>query len=54
VTSTGTLGVELAAQSPETAGYMVEWDDCRYGHVHCPLEGYRDQAICFAKLIDMQ
>jgi hypothetical protein len=53
MTSTGTLGVDLAAQNPKTAGCMIEWDDRGYGDVHCPPEGYRDQDL-LAKLIDTQ
>jgi hypothetical protein len=53
ISSTGTLGVDLAAQNPKTADCMIEWDDRGYGHVHCPSEGYRDQDL-LTKLIDTQ
>lgn len=53
MTSTGTLGVDLAAQSRKTAGCMIEWDERGFGLVHCPADDYRDQDL-FAKLIDTQ
>lgn len=31
MTSTGTLRVDVAAQSPKTAGCVIEWDDRGYG-----------------------
>jgi hypothetical protein len=51
--STGTLGVDLAAQSPKTAGCMIEWDDRGQGRVHCPSDNYQDSDL-FSKLIDTQ
>ena len=53
MTTTGTLGVDLAAQSRKTAGCVIEWDERGHGYVHCPTDRYRDEDV-FAKLIDTQ
>jgi hypothetical protein len=49
--STGTLGVDLAAQSRNTAGCVIEWDNRGNGRVHCPHHNYRDEDL-LAKLVD--
>ena len=51
MTTTGSLGVDLAAQNRKTAGCVIEWDDHGHGYVHCPTDRYRDEDL-FAKLID--
>lgn len=51
--TTGTLGVDLAAQKRKTAGCMIEWDERGHGHVHCPTDRYDDEDL-FAKLVDTQ
>jgi hypothetical protein len=53
MTSTGTVGVDLAAQSRKTAACMIEWDEHGAGYVHCPTDHYRDEDL-FAKLVDTQ
>ena len=53
MTTTGTLGVDLAAQNRKTAGCVIEWDERGHGYVHCPTDRYRDEDL-FAKLIDTQ
>jgi hypothetical protein len=53
MTTTGTLGVDLAAQSRKTAGCVIEWDERGHGYVHCPADHYRDEDL-FARLIDTQ
>ncbi len=51
--TTGTLGIDLAAKAPRTAGCMIEWDDTGSGMVHCPSSDYQDTDI-FAKLVDTE
>lgn len=51
--TTGTLGVDLAAQSRKTAGCVIEWDERGHGYVHCPTDRYGDDDL-LAKLIDTE
>jgi hypothetical protein len=43
--TSGTFGIDLAAQSKNTAVCMIEWDHRGHGYVHCPAEGVEDHDL---------
>lgn len=43
--TSGTFGIDLAAQPRETAGCMIEWSARGTGYVHCPADRFDDAGL---------